>query len=60
MKKKEYITPLVETLTLDAASLLAGSVEHVESNADIDEDVTGSNEPARAKGASFWDSDWQE
>ena len=60
MKKKEYITPLVETLTLDAASLLAGSVDRVQSNDNIDGEVTGSNEPARAKGASFWDSDWQE
>ena len=60
MKKKEYITPGIEPLSLPVASLLAGSVEPVESNADIDEDVTGSNEQARAKGASFWDNDWQE
>ena len=60
MKKKEYITPGIEPLSLPVASLLAGSVERVESNADIDGEVDGSNEPARAKGASFWDSDWQE
>ena len=60
MNKKEYIIPLVETLTLDAASLLAGSIEQVQSSEGIQGEVDGSNEQARAKGASFWDNDWQE
>ena len=60
MKKKEYITPGIEPLSLPVASLLAGSVERVQSSEGIQGEVIGSNEPARAKGASFWDSDWQE
>ena len=60
MNKKEYIIPLMETLTLDAASLLAGSVDRVQSSDGIQGEVDGSNEQARAKGASFWDNDWQE
>ena len=47
-------------MTLDAASLLAGSIEQVQSSEGIQGEVDGSNEPARAKGASFWDNDWQE
>lgn len=60
MKKKEYITPGIEPLSLPVASLLAGSIEQVQSGEGIQGEVTGSNEPAHAKGASFWDSDWQE
>ncbi len=60
MKKKEYITPGIEPLSLPVASLLAGSIEQVQSSAGIQGEVTGSNEPARAKDASFWNSDWQE
>ena len=60
MNKKEYITPGIEPLSLPVASLLAGSVERVQSSEGIQGEVDGSNEPARAKGASFWDSDWQE
>lgn len=60
MNKKEYITPGIEPLSLPVASLLAGSIEQVQSSEGIQGEVTGSNEPAHAKGASFWDSDWQE
>ena len=60
MNKKEYITPGIEPLSLPVASLLAGSIKQVQSSEGIQGEVDGSNEPARAKGASFWDSDWQE
>lgn len=60
MKKKTYITPSLDCLSLDLMALMAGSVQNVDSNADIDPVVSGGNEPARSKEASFWDNDWQE
>ena len=59
MKKKTYIEPTAEALTLDLMALMAGSVTDVNSQ-DVDPEVSGSNEPARAKETSLWDSDWNE
>lgn len=55
--KKTYITPSLDCLSLDLMALMAGSVQNVDSNADIEPVVSGGNEPARSKEASFWDND---
>jgi len=58
MKKKTYIEPYAETLTLNLMALMAGSVTDIDSK-DIDPEVDGSNEPARSKATSLWNYDWE-
>ena len=54
MKKKTYIEPTADTLTLNLMALMAGSVTDINSQ-DVDPEVSGSNEPARAKSTRLWD-----
>ena len=60
MKKKTYIEPTAEALTLDLIALMAGSIKDVDSE-DIDQEVSGGHEPAHSKEAvwsdDFWNSD---
>ena len=58
MKKKTYRTPEIELLSLGIMALMAGSIKEVNSE-DIDQEVSGSNEPARSKAASLWDYEWE-
>ena len=58
MKKKTYIEPSAEALALDLMALMAGSVTDINSE-DVAPEVSGSNEPARAKETSLWDYEWE-
>ena len=58
MKKKTYITPETELLSLDLIALMAGSIKDVNSE-DIDPEVSGSNEPAHSKETTLWDNEWE-
>ena len=58
MKKKTYIEPSAEALTLDLMALMAGSVTNVDSE-DVAPEVSGSNEPARSKETSLWNDEWK-
>ena len=58
MKKKTYIEPTADALTLDLIALMAGSIKDVNSE-DIDPEISGSNEPAHSKETTLWEYEWE-
>lgn len=53
MEKRSYIEPAVEPLVFNLAALMAGSVDKVDSE-ELDSEISGGNEPARAKESTQW------
>ena len=61
--KRKYDKPTMKVVVLQQSTqLLAGSVRGLSNNADLNEEIGASSEPARARQNSGWDDrdDWDE
>ena len=56
MNKKEYQKPAMQVVKMQAATILAGSVNSVNSNASLNYKGGGSG-PARGRGVDNWDDE---